>query len=509
MLVRLSGIRRAGSILLLGSGFAVLASRLWTLDGRWFVLVIAATMVMPIAVVVVLMMPGLLLPGFFATIPLASIEKWLFLDMVPPDQAGNAMASGMIGIGPIDLVLVTLAAVWFVQRFVRHDRPCIRLRAFDFLVLSLVLAYLLSIVGTPRPVLGLFAVAYLAKHVFAYFYVSRHFQHHHLQWWLLAVLVAIVFEAVLGLAQSQLDLLQGLARDKGAGSAERQAQYAVPGIEMYYRAEGSTYDSHSYGIYLAMLLPWPMVFLFDNKLRVLWRWVLGAVTVLGMIGLVLSLSRSAWLSFAIAMTIGVALMRFRVGVRSVGRVFLWGSALLLLIAPWGVGLIAERFASAPIEILTTRFEQFMVAVDILLAHPLFGFGVGNYMEALAIYNFDWAWIMPVHNVLLWIGAESGLFGIFAFYGIIVGAMVRLFSVTGSTDRRSAFIALATLLGLIAYALDGLTNPLFREPTVYMMFWTLIAIATVLPDLDVQRECETTPSPWRTWYDRQQPPARSV
>lgn len=488
-------------MMLLGGGFALIASRLWSLDGRWFALVVAATTVIPIGAAVVLMAPGLLLPALFAAIPLAPIEKWFFFGQIPPAQAGNAMASGLIGVGPIDLILLTLAGVWLVRRFVHNIAPTRGLNGFDLLVLCVPLTYLISIVGTPRPILGLFAIAYLAKHIFVYFYVSRHFRHHHLQWWLLAVLFAIVFEGLLGLAQTQLDLLQGLARDKGAGSAERQAQYVVPGVEMRYRAEGSTYDSHAYGLYLATLLPWPILFLFDSAFRIRWRIGFAAVVVIGLIALVLSLSRSAWLSFAIAMTIGVLLLRFRVGIRSAGRVLLLALPVLLVLAPWAASLVAERFQSAPVEIMTTRYAQWEVALTIWLAHPLAGFGAGNYTEALATYNFNWAWPLPVHNVLLWVAAESGLLGVFAFFGVIVGAMARLFVVTGTTDRRSALAALAALIGLIAYSLDGLTNPLFREPAVYMMFWHLIAFAAILPHLVVRPSKTPIPSAWHTWFDR--------
>lgn len=463
-----------------GAAFAVALSAIWTLELRWFVVTSAAIVLLSIAMMLISVLRQLMLLAFFLAIPLASIERWLFFGQVPPEQAGNAIYSGALGIGPIDLAISGLAVSWFIGVFVVRDERLPVLQPFDLLVLLVPLAYLLSLIGTPKPMLGLFSVGYLLKHLLVYFYVSRHVGRRELNWLLFAVLVAILFETFIALLQTQLHLLEGLARDKGAGSAERQSQYEVPGIETRTRAEGTAYDSHAFGLYLCMMLPFPLVLIFNPLMKHVRRMLYGLVSLAGLIALVLSFSRAAWLSFLISNALAFALLRLRLGIREVIRVAAWMLVPLALFVPWGAHYIYERFASAPAEIMSTRFEQWAVAWTIWLEHPFFGFGAGNYMEALSRYNFNWALELPVHNVPLWVAAETGLFGVLAFFGLILAAMHRFWRVTGCRDRHSAFFALAGLTGLVAYLLDGLTDPLFREPVVFMMFWVLIALAMALP-----------------------------
>jgi O-antigen ligase len=179
------------------------------------------------------------------------------------------------------------------------------------------------------------------------------------------------------------------------------------------------------------------------------------------------------------MVLALGLLGARLKVHRVMQSVVLLTLPLAAVAPWGLRFIHERFTSAPAEIMTTRFEQWEVAWQIWLDNPFFGFGVGNYMEALAQYNFNWALELPVHNVALWIGAETGLFGLVSFFGVIAAAAARLWRITLAQDRTSALLALALLTALVAYVLDGLTDPLFREPVVFMMFWHIVALSVAL------------------------------
>jgi len=140
-------------------------------------------------------------------------------------------------------------------------------------------------------------------------------------------------------------------------------------------------------------------------------------------------------------------------------------------------------------LLTSRFDQFPVAWDMWKDHFIFGAGVGNYYDLLKQYNRPGVLPLPVHNVFLWVGAESGVLGVLGFFGTLFAAMVRCWRVIAGHRDPACLLALAVFGALIAYFLDGLTDPLFREPTVYTMFWVCVGLSAAVARIDEQLRAE--------------------
>jgi O-antigen ligase len=200
------------------------------------------------------------------------------------------------------------------------------------------------------------------------------------------------------------------------------------------------------------------------------------------VALVLSFSRSAWLSAAVALAIGWSVHLYW-GERDVLLPTLLVAVFAVIASPFVLPLVLERFLSAESELLTSRFEQYPVAWAIWRDHFLFGYGVGNYMNALDIYNTEGALPLPVHNVLLWVAAESGLLGVGAFLGMMLSALLRAWKVLRLHHEPTCRIALAAFCAITVYLLDGLTDPLFREPVAFMMFWTCLAMTVAVVRMD--------------------------
>jgi len=464
----------------LGALFAASLYQVWSLQGRWFAIAILVVFLVSAAIAAIQRLGDFVLVSFLFALPLSGFVKWFLLERFNEDVHSAAPFSGALGLGLSDFMLIGLYLSWFGRVFAtREERPP-RLEKIDGIVLVLVSATALSVWGAPSPLLGLSALEHLVKHVLVYFYVSRNLQRRHLGWLLGAMAFAIFVESALGIYQNRTGLLQGVALDKGAGGAELNYAYEVPGIEQINRATGTCYDSHSFGLYMCMLLPFAWISALERSGR---RWARVGWSALFLTGgavLALSYSRSAWISFAITLVLGVVVLL------SVWREFhalpavLLGLWVAILAAPLAFATILLRFQTAPGELLSARFEQWEVAWKIFLAHPLFGVGAGNYMTSLATLNLNWALELPVHNVALFLAAEVGLVAVIAFFGLKLAALLRLWKairVGGDTVGR---IALAVAVGLVAYTIDGLTDPLFREPVVYMMFWVSIGLSVALP-----------------------------
>jgi O-antigen ligase len=126
-----------------------------------------------------------------------------------------------------------------------------------------------------------------------------------------------------------------------------------------------------------------------------------------------------------------------------------------------------------------RFEQFPIAWNIWRGNFLFGAGAGTYTERLSQLNLDWSIPQLVHFVPLFVGAELGLFGVVAYYGLMLATMARLWRLASGPDALARRVAFASLAGLLAYAFDGMSSPLFREPTTYLYFWIIAGLSAAL------------------------------
>lgn len=465
---------------LLGAFFAACLYAVWDLEGRWFIVTIAGICLVSLSMAFAGRFSELLLILLLLCVPLAGFAKWSFLDegYYSEDVRSASLYTGTLGIGVLDFLIAGLYFAWAFRIFVLRSTPLPGPRQADAWVMLYTLACVVSLWGAQFLQLGAYSLQNLLKHVLVYFYVSRHFRREHLPWYLASVAVAILAEAATGLLQYQGSLPPGLILDKGAGGDLLEKQYRVPGIEDVSRATGLTYDSHSLGIYLAMLMPTPLVFLFHRALSVRMRLLNGAILLLGLATMLVTFSRSAWLGSVISLGIVVgAMLAWRERYVIQGLI---GLAIAGIVgAPWIFSRFLARLVDAPRELLTARFDQFPVAWSIWRENFLFGSGAGNYMERMYRLNVNWSLPEPVHNVPLFIGAEMGLFGVVAYYGLVLSALVRLWHLARGQDPLVRRVAMAAFAGLLAYVFDGMSNPLFREPTVYMCFWITVAIGVAL------------------------------
>ena len=430
----------------LGAVFALCLYPVWGLEGRWFVIVIVAIALVSISMIFAGRFSGFLFILLLFCVPLAGFAKWIVFDDYPEDVRLASLTTGTLGIGLTDFLIAGLYGAWAFRIFLLREEPLPRLEKVDAWVALLALSYVLSLWGADLR-LGILAIAYLLRYILVYFYVSRHFKRRHVRWFVGAIAFAIVVESVIGILQYGQVVPPGLILDKGAGSDRLELHYDVSGVEEgVIRATGTTYDSHALGTYLAMLVPFFLVFLYDSAWSVRLRLASGALLLVGFVGLVLTYSRSAWLSFAISLGVPVLVLiawRERYVLTSAICVAVAG----LITAPWVFFRVFARFFEADPAGLAARFDQYPTAWAIWRDHFLFGSGAGSYMVMLYQQNFNWAEALPVHNVLLFIGAELGFFGVVAYYGLIVVVLRRLWRLVRLRHEPDYRLALAAFAGL--------------------------------------------------------------
>jgi O-antigen ligase len=478
---------RTPAAILAGMLFALALAPIWNFPTRWFLVVVVGIGMVSISLVFVQRLEDFLLVSHLLLLPLASFQKWLFLDGYSDEVRNVAPLSGAVSIGITELLLFGMYVLWFGRIFVAHTLPLPRLQKLDVLILLFLLTNLLSMPNAADPRLSVFAVMHLLRHFLFYFYFSRRLEMRHLRWVVVAFALAIAAESMLGVFQYKTGMLKGLILDKGADSEKLDYQYEVPGIEDLSRATGTSYDSHTFGLFLTMLLPFPLAVLLSNRTFGV-RARLGSLALLGIGGFAVfvSFSRSAWLTCAI--TCGLVWLVFVLwGEKNVLIKSLCIALLALIPALKATKFISARFAYEGHQNLTARYDQFPVAWNMWKDHFFTGQGVGNYMVKLLDYQLPGTLELPVHNVFLWLAADTGLFGAIMFYVVIFAAMWSLGRVVRARRAPLDLMALGALAALSAYVIDGLTNPLFRESLVYMMFWLMLALSVALPR--IQKESE--------------------
>jgi hypothetical protein len=474
---------RVLAISALGALFAVGTAKLMTLEGRWFLVSIAGLVLVSTAMMLAGRLSNALLVLLLFCVPFAGLKKFFFL------VEDHVTWINALSIGIVDIIVAGLYLAWLFRVLVARSESRPRLQAADLWLGLVLLSFLLSWPGAPEPRLVAFAVKDLLVHLLVCFYISRHFRPALVPWLLAAIASAILIESSLAVVQNQFGVLVGLMLDRGAGGDLLDQQlYKVPGIEDVQRAAGTTYDSHALGVFLAMVAPFALVFFYAGTLPRAMRAGCGFLLLSALAGLAVSYSRSAWLVAALTLALGIlVLMRWR------ERNILWTLAVaglaVLPAAPWLFNKIFHRLINAPPELLSGRFAQFPAALSIWSENVPFGIGAGNYVAALQDHNRDWALDIVVHNVPLYIAAETGVFGLVAFYGLVAASMMRLWRVVRTREEPNGRIALAGLLALLAYVLDGMTDPLFREPVPYLFFWIVVGMSVGLANAASSRPVE--------------------
>ncbi|MFQ5511453.1 MAG: O-antigen ligase family protein [Candidatus Krumholzibacteriia bacterium] len=459
-----------------GALFSLVVWKIMALDFRFGVAVTAGLIVLSLAMMAIHRIEGFLLLSLVFAIPLAGFSKWLMVQHVV------AVAKG-ISFGLAEVLVVIAYLVWFAQIFIARTRPIPKFRKIDSLILLLLFAQTVSLLGAPNKLLGSLDIIYNIKHILIFYFISHKIRYHHLKWVIVLLLFGIMVESPLALYE-RLTGNVGIGRTKGAVDVDRfGSQYDVPGVEQL-RAEGTTTDSHALGEYLAMLLPVPFVLMMMRFIGPRTRLVLAGILVLGVGALIVTFSRAGWVSFGLAAIYAVAVMTL------VWRNFRTVFATLVIVVvvsavyPKVYEYFFVRFMEAPSEILQSRYSMNWTALGIWKQNFLFGYGPANYMDALSdpsvtIYGPDW---LPVHNAFLFIASESGLVGVVAFFGIIFLAMYRCFECLRCDEKWVRAMSLAVLAALIAYLLDGLTNPTFRDPVPYALLWVYLALGVAFKRL---------------------------
>ena len=275
---------------------------------------------------------------------------------------------------------------------------------------------------------------------------------------------------------------------------------------------GSTFwDINHYAAYLLTILPSLAAFaickktLIEKKMSASGGWVAYGGFAFGLLVLGMTLSRSAWISFALSISLMLVLLTLKKYFEEVRPLFLF-----LSVAAFGV-VIGTIFFDLPVaDRLYTFFDVYNN--DAIQAHnlilrggfevfkkfPILGGGYGGFNEhfrqtpiaALYFQKDPVSWAhLPAHSVWMETLAETGIVG-FGLYATLMGLVLRTVfaAILKTEDRFLNILSIATFSSLAGVFLSGIFYSYNLE-----FFWFFIFLSVSLARLSTTVETGHAPS----------------
>lgn len=158
-----------------------------------------------------------------------------------------------------------------------------------------------------------------------------------------------------------------------------------------------------------------------------------------------------------------------------------------------IGSLGTRHATAEMDRSTVqqRVELWRAGYEMALDHPWIGVGIGNYANAVILYNPTLA-KLPAHNSLVSIAAETGIPGLLLFLALIVSVGVMLYRQIGMKHSRNRQISIMLLAGILNYFVGGLFISRHDSPLLYLLLGWAVATSYWVGKRAVKVTCPSQP-----------------
>ena len=279
------------------------------------------------------------------------------------------------------------------------------------------------------------------------------------------------------------------------------------------RAHGTFEQPNPYGGYLALVLPLALALALAAPRRGLRLAGFGASAALGL-GILLSLSRGAWLGTLAALSVVWLLESQRNRLRAIALAYVGLTAtliaLILGLIPaailarftdlfvYGSRLVQELRAGPNPDnwAILERVSQWYAGWQMLANNPFLGVGIGNYPKAYETYALP-GWPTGVghaHNYYLNLAAEGGLLTFVAFL-FFMGLAWRLAIRTWrqAPDNWGRMLALGLMGSLAAFTAHSLVDSLFVH-SIGILLGILFGILSALGSAAFEQDSPTRSQP---------------
>jgi len=311
-----------------------------------------------------------------------------------------------------------------------------------------------------------------------------------------ALMIAVALQSIVALLQYTLNLNLGAQIlgevTEAAAEYTSQATYGLDAQGFTYRVGGLIGHPNLLAMFLAMLMPIGISILF-SEIRPLYKFLIAITLMMGIVALVLTLSRSGWIAFMLAF---VTLMAVSFTHSKLKRKYVFARlsiivAIVVLVMALS-GPIFKRLTQSDEGAVSFRFEFMEIAMRMAVDKPILGHGLNSFVWHMHPYsiwetlagvqgNFDSIADWPVvHNIYLLVWSEQGTLGLILYLGFYFHLM--RISLRGIGTYKEPFLALVNLgcfAGLIALAVDGLASFFIRNSNCGRVFFIVAALIVAI------------------------------
>lgn len=393
-----------------------------------------------------------------------------------------------------DLSFLLLPGVWLLGGIDRLDlAPAITLPTMAFMT-----ACLLSLANSTAAGFSCYQVVQIATLFLCYAWISLNTLRGEADLRLVVrfLMVSLVFQSALSIVQ----FITGY--DLSFRTGVEMSFLSIEG-EGWVRSFGTIGRPNAFGGYIAPLILMSQVMIMGGALkrsRLYW-----ASMVLGIIALIFSFSRGAWISFLAGnlflLCLGVARR-----LPWLKRLLLAQMTTLVIILPFS-SVILERIFGYDANAAWSRVPLMKLAWNMICDHPYLGVGINTFMNMAPRYitqDIAGAWLGEVHNMYLLVAAEAGAVGLAAFLWLMASIFGQARRLSMAPDPFLSSLGLGGMAALVAVATHMFVD-MYTGSILLSLLFLLAGIMTAGNRLrreqrqdvrqEARREAPTGPIPW--------------
>lgn len=265
--------------------------------------------------------------------------------------------------------------------------------------------------------------------------------------------------------------------------------------EQAFRASALMQHPNLLGIYLAILVPLALALLLLRTNRI-YKLIFLFTVLAGIPGMVVTLSRSAWLSFSLACLLILVFLILHHGIR---RRALYLTCALTVLGSITLGVFSGQILKRLFESkndATIGREVFKEdARRMIDAAPLLGHGLNTYVIQLPRFTrvsmkSYGTWLPPVHHIFYLWWAETGVIGMMLFISLWAWVIYEALQNLRIRDQLLFTLNAACLAAMIALIPDSFLSFTLRVNSMLRVFWVLAAIIVAIRYLRLRTERES-------------------
>lgn len=235
------------------------------------------------------------------------------------------------------------------------------------------------------------------------------------------------------------------------------------------RTVGSFGSPNVLGGYLTLVIPVAVSLLVATSSRVL-KLTAALSSSLGLVALVLSQSRGAWVGATISITVLLIMLHRR---RLLAPVLVLGIALGFVAVLIGFGaLVLTRIQSPDNGAAVSRIALMDLAFSVIAERPITGVGANNFAVSLGPYltpDFTGSWVSTVHNKYLLVWAEAGILGLLAWVWMVLASVRTGFATWKRRLEGLGTLSLGLALGVVGVMIHAFGEIYHGRPDVHMLY----------------------------------------